>query len=105
MAAKFLQPVLQTAISNPSYSDPQKLQLSGELERLKKQKDIDVLVHEWAEKREAKGRIGVVDGKPVFGPRLAEDGGEDDDDLPIAPTFYVGMGGLEAMRRAMGGNN
>ena len=100
VAAKLLQHVLVSAIGNSNYSNPQKQQLAGELKRVRKSKDIDVLVKEWADKHAAKGGIGVVDGKPVFGPRLPQDE-EDEDDVPLAPMSYVSLGGLEAMRRVM----
>ena len=65
IAAKLLIPVLESAINKPSYVDIQRLQLQGEIARLKKQKDTDELVKEWKDKRAVGGGIGVVNGKPV----------------------------------------
>lgn len=93
-------PVLEAAYNRSDYSAIQKLQLAGELEKLKKQADIDVLIQKRADTMAAKAGIGMIYGKPVYGPRRLEDS-NDEDKVPLALTFYLSKGGLDGMRQAM----
>lgn len=88
-------PVLEAALSNPSYSEVEMIQLSAEMARLKEQKDIDQLVQAWKDKKAAGHGIGQLNGVPVFGPRRAED----ETGITLAPTSYVSLGSIQAMQR------
>ena len=97
IAAKLVLPVLESAVNNPGYNDIQKLQLSNEISRLKGQPDIDSLVQGWKDKRSAGGGIGVVDGRPAYGPCQPTKV----EDLQLAPTSYVGLGDSNAYQRVV----
>ncbi|KAK4493995.1 hypothetical protein PRZ48_015181 [Zasmidium cellare] len=82
--------------------------------RMKMAKDFDQLVLERKEQKAAKvkakeeaarkrelerklGGIGMVDGKPVFGPVTPWDGKEERDDVPYAQPLYVSRAAIEGM--------
>lgn len=95
VSKKLLVPVLVTASESMSYDDPLKVQLVAELARMKKQDDIEHLVQGWSQKKAVGDGIGLVDGKPVFGPRRQED----KEEIKLAPTSYLSLAGIQTMQR------